>query len=247
MIDATHSLVAPASTDRRRPRRCVPALGRLDGHAHSPGRAAGSDGADGDHPRRSAGHGSARDRIAGHVPDRIGAQRRGWRPARAVGDRGRCRRRLGRVRLGAGHQPRPPDGHREADARLRSLPPNVEPPFLAPVSSIMGEVLFIDLESDRHSPLEVRTIAETVVRRRLLAVPGVSQVIATGGEQKQYEVVLDPVRLAAQQVTLEEVEAALDRRQPERHRGIPGGTGAGVPRARRRTARRPSTPLPPSP
>ena len=53
----------------------------------------------------------------------------------------------------------------------------------------MGEVLFIDLESDRHSPLELRTIAETVVRRRLLAVPGVSQVIATGGEQKQYEVV----------------------------------------------------------
>lgn len=90
-----------------------------------------------------------------------------------------------------------------------SLPPNVEPPFLAPVSSIMGEVLFIDLESDRHSPLELRTIAETVVRRRLLAVPGVSQVIATGGEQKQYEVVLDPIRLAAHQVTLQEVEEAL--------------------------------------
>ena len=90
-----------------------------------------------------------------------------------------------------------------------SLPPTVEPPFLAPVSSIMGEVLFIDLESDRHSPLELRTIAETVVRRRLLAVPGVSQVIATGGEQKQYEVVLDPERLAAHQVTLQEVEKAL--------------------------------------
>jgi CzcA family heavy metal efflux pump len=90
-----------------------------------------------------------------------------------------------------------------------ALPPNVEPPFLAPVSSIMGEVLFVDLESDRHSPLELRTVAETVVRRRLLAVPGVSQVIATGGEQKQYEVVLDPARLAAHQVTLEEVETAL--------------------------------------
>jgi CzcA family heavy metal efflux pump len=90
-----------------------------------------------------------------------------------------------------------------------SLPPNVEPPFLAPVSSIMGEVLFVDLESDRHSPLEQRTVAETVVRRRLLAVPGVSQVIATGGEQKQYEVVLDPARLAFHQVTLEEVEDAL--------------------------------------
>jgi CzcA family heavy metal efflux pump len=90
-----------------------------------------------------------------------------------------------------------------------SLPPNVEPPFLAPVSSIMGEVLFVDLESDRHSPLELRTVAETIVRQRLLAVPGVSQVIATGGEQKQYEVVLDPARLAAHQVTLEDVEEAL--------------------------------------
>src|ERR687898_1966989 len=90
-----------------------------------------------------------------------------------------------------------------------ALPPGVEPPFLAPVSSIMGEVLFVDLESDQHSPIEVRTAAETIVRRRLLAVPGVSQVIATGGEQKQYEVVLDPARLAAHQVTLEEVEDAL--------------------------------------
>jgi CzcA family heavy metal efflux pump len=73
----------------------------------------------------------------------------------------------------------------------------------------MGEVLFIDVESDRHSALELRTVAETVVRRRLLAVPGVSQVIATGGEEKQYEVVLDPARLAAHQVTLEDVEQAL--------------------------------------
>jgi CzcA family heavy metal efflux pump len=90
-----------------------------------------------------------------------------------------------------------------------SLPPTVEPPFLAPVSSIMGEVLFVDLESDRHSPAELRTTAETVVRRRLLAVPGVSQLIATGGDQKQYEVVLDPARLAAYEVTLEDVERAL--------------------------------------
>src|SRR5687768_14348308 len=90
-----------------------------------------------------------------------------------------------------------------------ALPPTVEPPFLAPVSSIMGEVLFVDLESDRHSALELRTVAETVVRRRLLAVPGVSQVIATGGDQKQYEVVLDPARLASHEVSLDEVQTAL--------------------------------------
>ena len=90
-----------------------------------------------------------------------------------------------------------------------SLPPGVEPPFLAPVSSIMGEVLFVDLESARHSAIELRTTAETVIRRRLLAVPGVSQVIATGGEQKQYEVVLDPLRLHAHHVTIADVERAL--------------------------------------
>lgn len=89
------------------------------------------------------------------------------------------------------------------------LPSTVSPPFMAPVSSIMGEVLFVDLESDKHSQLEVRTIAETVVRRRLLAVPGVSQVIATGGEQKQYEVVLDPTLLASHEVALDDVENAL--------------------------------------
>ncbi len=91
-----------------------------------------------------------------------------------------------------------------------SLPPAVEPPFLAPVSSIMGEVLFVDLESDRHTLMELRTVAETVVRRRVLAVPGVSQVIATGGEQKQYEVVVDPARLAFHGVSLEELETALE-------------------------------------
>ena len=90
-----------------------------------------------------------------------------------------------------------------------SLPPTVKPPFLAPVSSIMGEILFVDLESDRHFPLELRTVAETAVRRRLLAVPGVSQVIATGGDQKQYEVVLDPERLALHDIALEDVEQAL--------------------------------------
>ena len=89
------------------------------------------------------------------------------------------------------------------------FPSTVHPPFLAPVSSIMGEVLFVDVESTWHSPLEIRTVAETVIRRRLLAVPGVSQVIATGGEQKQYEVVLDPLRLSAYAVRTDDVEAAL--------------------------------------
>jgi CzcA family heavy metal efflux pump len=90
-----------------------------------------------------------------------------------------------------------------------SLPPTVKATYLAPVSSVMGEILFIGLDSDRHSALDVRTIADTVVRRRLLAVPGVSQVIPTGGEQKQYQVVVDPRWLREYEVSMREVESAL--------------------------------------
>jgi len=90
-----------------------------------------------------------------------------------------------------------------------SLQPQVERPYLAPVSSIMGEIMFVALESDRHSPLDVRTVADNVVRRRLLAIPGVSQVIDTGGGQKQYQVLVDPVELREYNVTLGQVEDAL--------------------------------------
>ena len=92
-----------------------------------------------------------------------------------------------------------------------SLPPEVDPPFLAPISSIMGEIMFVSLESERHSLLDVRTVADTVVRRRVLAVPGVSQVIATGGGQKQYQVLVDPIQLREHNVTLGQVETALRR------------------------------------
>jgi CzcA family heavy metal efflux pump len=92
-----------------------------------------------------------------------------------------------------------------------SLPPEVQAPFLAPISSIMGEIMFVSLESDRHSLLDVRTAADNIVRRRLLAVPGVSQVIATGGGQKQYQVLVNPIALREHNVTLGQVEDALRR------------------------------------
>src|SRR5918994_531364 len=90
-----------------------------------------------------------------------------------------------------------------------TLPPDVAPPVLAPVSSIMGEIMFIALTSDRHSPMELKTTADWNIRRRLLAVPGVSQVIPTGGETKQYQVIVRPDRLAAFSVGVEDVVNAL--------------------------------------
>ncbi len=89
------------------------------------------------------------------------------------------------------------------------LPAEVDPPVLAPVSSIMGEIMFIALDSPSHSALELRTVAETMIRRRLLAVPGVSQITPIGGGQKQYQVLLSPARLLAHGIALTEVEEAL--------------------------------------
>jgi CzcA family heavy metal efflux pump len=90
-----------------------------------------------------------------------------------------------------------------------SLPETVDPPVLAPISSIMGEILFLAVQSDTHSMLDVRTTADTLLRRRLLAVPGVSQVTTIGGSERQYQVLVSPDRLGVYDVTLGEVERAL--------------------------------------
>ncbi|MCI4645715.1 MAG: efflux RND transporter permease subunit [Hyphomonadaceae bacterium] len=90
-----------------------------------------------------------------------------------------------------------------------TLPPDVPPPVLAPVSSIMGEIMFIALKSDRHDAMEIKTAADWTLRRRLLAVPGVAQVIPIGGDTKQYQVMVDPARLAAYGLPLEAVTEAV--------------------------------------
>ncbi len=89
------------------------------------------------------------------------------------------------------------------------IPADLEPPMLAPVTSIMGEILFIAMTSDAQSPMEIRTEADWTVRRRLLSVPGVAQVIPIGGEVRQLQVILSPERLAAFDLALDEVSEAL--------------------------------------
>ena len=91
----------------------------------------------------------------------------------------------------------------------RDLPLEVERPILAPISSILGEILFISLASDRHGLLDLRSTADTVLRRRLLSVPGVSQVTPIGGEQKQYQAVLALSKLGAHGITAGQAMDAL--------------------------------------
>lgn len=90
-----------------------------------------------------------------------------------------------------------------------NLPPEVEKPILAPISSIMGEILFLSITSDQHSGIELRTVADTVIRRRLLSVAGVSQVTPIGGGEKQYQVVLVPSKLQAYQISVADVAKHL--------------------------------------
>ena len=90
-----------------------------------------------------------------------------------------------------------------------SLPPDMKPPVMAPPSSIMGEIMYISVQSDRHDRMKIRTVADWLVSRRLRAVPGVAQVIPIGGDIKQYQVLVRPDRLAAYKVSLEQVTKAL--------------------------------------
>ena len=86
------------------------------------------------------------------------------------------------------------------------LPGGVGTPTLAPISSIMGEIMLIAVTGDASvSPMDMRSVADWTIRRRLLAVPGVAQVVPLGGEVKQYQVLVDPIRLEAFDVTLEDV------------------------------------------
>src|ERR687893_247334 len=89
------------------------------------------------------------------------------------------------------------------------LPAGVPPPVLGPISSTMGEIMLISMTSKTTSPMELRSIADWVVRPRLLSVSGVSQVMIIGGETKQFQVLVDPAKLADYRLTLGQVTEAV--------------------------------------
>jgi len=90
-----------------------------------------------------------------------------------------------------------------------SLPPEVRAPAMTPAASIMGEILFIALASDKHNGLELKNTADQVLRRRILAVPGVAEVLPIGGDTQQFQVTVKPDRLAAYGLTLDQVMQSL--------------------------------------
>jgi HME family heavy-metal exporter len=88
------------------------------------------------------------------------------------------------------------------------LPPNVVPQ-LGPISSIMGQILMVAVTSEQASPMELRELADFTIRPRLLAIPGVAQVIPLGGEVRQYRVSPNAAAMRALGVSNAEIEKAL--------------------------------------
>lgn len=101
-----------------------------------------------------------------------------------------------------------------------ALPGNVSKPVLGPQSSILGEVMIVGLTADTTSLLDLRTMADWVVRPRLLSTGGVAQVSVLGGDIKEYQILLRPERMKHYGVALDDVMAAT--------RGMNQNTNGGV-------------------
>ena len=100
---------------------------------------------------------------------------------------------------------------------LGTLPKGVSP-GMTPVSSLMGEILLVGLSSKKKAdepgyiaPMDLRTLADSTIRRRLQSLSGVAEVLTIGGGVKQIQVQPDPNRMAAHHVTFAELETAVSR------------------------------------
>jgi CzcA family heavy metal efflux pump len=91
------------------------------------------------------------------------------------------------------------------------LPPGIGAPQLSPLSSSMEYLLHFGFTSDRLSPLELRDLVRWTLKPQILAVPGVAQAQIFGGESRERQLWVDPVKLNAAGVTLEEVSEAARR------------------------------------
>jgi CzcA family heavy metal efflux pump len=88
------------------------------------------------------------------------------------------------------------------------LPQGVKPPLMAPLTGATSMVLAIGLTSKTRSPMELRTFADWTLRPRLLSVPGVAQISVYGGDVRQLQLLVDPDRMAAYNLSLIDVMAA---------------------------------------
>jgi cobalt-zinc-cadmium resistance protein CzcA len=92
------------------------------------------------------------------------------------------------------------------------MPPGTEPPLLSSLTGRLNEIFEFTIEAEPGAAdlMMLRDLAEFEVRNRLLAVPGVAAVERLGGYLRQFQVLLDPERMSARGVTLDEVLHGLE-------------------------------------
>ena len=100
-----------------------------------------------------------------------------------------------------------------------NLPVGVGTPTMAPISSIMGEIMLLGIHSERLSPMELRTLADWEIRPRIKSIGGIANVVVIGGDYKQYQVLANPEKLKYYGVSINEL---LDKVR-ESNVNAPGG------------------------
>lgn len=90
------------------------------------------------------------------------------------------------------------------------LPQDITP-IMGPIGSLLGQIqqIAVTTESGEVGPMELRSLAEWVLRPRLMTIPGVSQVISIGGGLKQYQIVVSAEKLNRYQLSIEQVDKEL--------------------------------------
>ena len=98
---------------------------------------------------------------------------------------------------------------------------------IAPIASVMGEIIVMSLGSENPNitPIQLRTIADYTVARRMSSIEGVSQVLSTGGGVKQYRVIPDLQKMASLGITLDELCNAVQSAQTNTGGGIVSNKG----------------------
>jgi HME family heavy-metal exporter len=87
--------------------------------------------------------------------------------------------------------------------------PNGITPIMGPISSVMGQIMLVGISADSTSPSELRTLADFTIRRRLMSIKGISQVIPIGGERLQYQVLISSAKLKQFNLSIDDVDKAL--------------------------------------
>jgi CzcA family heavy metal efflux pump len=100
------------------------------------------------------------------------------------------------------------------------LPDDVPPPHMTPASSVMGEIMFIAMRSDTASSMELKSVADWVVRRRIMSVPGIAEVMTIGGDERQVQLLVDPARLSARGIGMNQVVEAMKRASANESAGV---------------------------